>query len=75
MEDHNLMDLQQNGARGGRSTLSQLLVQHERVLKYLEDGDNVDIIYLDFAKAFDKVDLALLLRKVRALGIKGTLGQ
>ena len=75
MEDHNLMDSQQHGARGGRSTLSQLLIQHEIVLKHLENGDNVDIIYLDFAKAFDKVDLALLLRKVCALGIKGVLGQ
>ena len=50
MEVNGLMDSQQHGARGGRSTLSQLLLQHEHVLRLLEDGDNADIVYLDFAK-------------------------
>ena len=53
MEGNGLVDSQQHGARGGRSTLSQLLIQHEQVLRFLESGDNVDIVYLDFAKAFD----------------------
>ena len=34
----------------------------------------MDIIYLDFAKAFDKVDHGVLLHKVRDLGITGKLG-
>ena len=34
----------------------------------------VDIIYLDFAKAFDKVDHGILLRKLREIGISGNLG-
>ena len=34
----------------------------------------MDMVYLDFSKAFDKVDLGLLLRKVRGLGIQGPLG-
>ena len=32
------------------------------------------MIYLDFAKAFDKVDHNILLRKVKAIGIQGKLG-
>ena len=32
-----------------------------------------DVIYLDYAKAFDKVDHALLLKKVRTYGIEGDL--
>ena len=40
----------------------------------LQDGDNVDQIYLDFEKAFDKVDHGILLHKLRALGISGKLG-
>ncbi|KAK8393525.1 hypothetical protein O3P69_006691 [Scylla paramamosain] len=36
----------------GRSCLSQLLVQQEYVLDCLEEGNNVDMVYLDFAKAF-----------------------
>ena len=69
------MDSSQHGARGGRSTLSQLLVQHDHVLKMLEEGDNMDMVYLDFEKAFDKVDHPLLLRKLAALGVEGDLGR
>ena len=40
----------------------------------LENGENVDSIYLDFSKAFDKCDLGILMHKLKALGIKGKLG-
>ena len=42
----------QHGFRRNRSCLS-----HDKVLKYLEEGHNVDCTYLDFAKAFDNVDI------------------
>ena len=32
-----------------------------------------DAILLDFSKAFDKVDIGITLRKMRSLGINGTL--
>ena len=38
-----------------------------------EGADHVDIIYLDFAKAFDKVDHGLLFHKLKKLGICGKL--
>ena len=50
------------------------MLQHYKVLDMLLDGDNVDIIYLDFTKAFNKVDLGLLMEKLRSLGISGLLG-
>ena len=34
---------------------------------------NIDVIYLDFAKAFDKVDHKILLKKIHSLGISGKL--
>ena len=39
----------------------------------LENGDNLEIIYLDFAKAYDKVDHRILIHKLRNIGISGTL--
>ena len=66
-----LLNKSQHGARSGRSTLSQLLLH--KLLEALENRDNIDAIYLDFAKAFDKVDHNLLLRKLKRMGIKGKL--
>ena len=51
------MDQNQHGSRQGRSTLSQLLEHHNEIVTCLENNENVDVIYLDFAKAFDKCDL------------------
>ena len=41
------------------------------VTKFLDDGVPVDVIYLDFAKAFDKVLHARFLKKLEAHGIRG----
>lgn len=38
------------------SCLSQLLSHMGMILTYLKNGSNVEVIYLDFSKAFDKVD-------------------
>ena len=74
LELYRKMDPNQHGSREGRSTLSQLLEHHEEVIKILEEGDNVDSIYLDFLKAFDKCDHGILLYKIKKLGISGKLG-
>ena len=61
----------QHGFRSGRSCLTQLLAHYDNIICLLEEGHNVDVIYLDFAKAFDKVDHNILLKKAHALGIQG----
>ena len=40
----------------------------------MSGGNSVDMVYLDFAKAFDKVDHGVLLHKIKTLGITGRLG-
>ena len=74
MEDHNLFNPRQHGFRIGRSCLSQLLNHYDHILHLLEMGHNVDVIYLDFAKAFDKVDFTVTLKKIKQLGIQGNVG-
>ena len=44
-----------------------------RYLEELEKSNNVDVIYLDFAKAFDKVDHGILLNKLKKIGINGKI--
>ena len=40
----------------------------------LDGGGFVDMVYLDFLKAFDKVDHDILVHKLKALGISWNLG-
>ena len=40
----------------------------------MEKSNNVDVIYLDFTKAFDKVDHGILLNKLKKNGINGKIG-
>ena len=71
MEVNNLMDPQQHGSRQRRSCLSQLLEHYDEILQTLETGCNVDVVYTDFEKAYEKVDHKTLLMKMKTqFGIK-----
>ena len=70
-----LYDKNQHGFRSGRSCLSQLMEHQQKILSYLEEGCDVDVVYLDFAKAFDKVDYGVLIHKLKLIGIGGKLLQ
>ena len=74
LEMHQEMNPKQYGFRSGRSCLSQLLEHHNKILEELEKSNNVDVIYLDFAKAFDKVDDGIVLNKLKKIGINGKIG-
>ena len=41
----------------------------EEITKWVDDGSPVDVVYLDFQKAFDKVPHQRLLLKLKAHGI------
>ena len=71
LEDQNLLPDSQHGFRKGRSCLTQLIEHVDSVLKALNDGNEADVIYLDYSKAFDKVDHKILLRKMQLYGISG----
>ena len=64
----------QHGFRSGRSCLSALLGVFDDLMHMLSSDCTVDMIYLDFSKAFDKVDHGILLHKFKDLGITGKLG-
>ena len=75
MENNNLLSNKQHGFRKKRSCLTQLIDHVDHILKALNSGDEVDTIYLDYAKAFDKVDQQILINKLRRYGIEGNMLQ
>ena len=74
-DEHDLLNDSQHGFRRTRSCLSQLLAHFDHITRLLELGNCVDVVYLDFAKAFDKVDIGITLRKLKSLGIHRHLGK
>ncbi|MES9884124.1 MAG: reverse transcriptase family protein, partial [Sedimenticola sp.] len=73
MDKHNLFSDHQHGFRGGHSCVTQLLEVIETWTEILDSGDCIDIIYLDFRKAFDTVPFERLLSKLHAYGIRGSV--
>ena len=71
---NNLLPNGQHGSRATRSTLTQLLAQWDVILAGLEEGDGVDSVYLDFSKAFDKVETGVLLHKLKDSKVLGKIG-
>ena len=65
----------QHGFVPGRSTQTQLLCHYNDIYEAMIEGKRLDTVYLDFAKAFDKVDHNILLEKVKKHGIGGKIGR
>jgi hypothetical protein len=63
----------QHGFTRGRSCAANLLEFMEPVTAAADEGKSVDIVYLDFAKAFDKVPIQHLISKLSAVGIRGNM--
>ena len=61
----------QHGFMSRKSCLTNLLEYLEVLTKFVDEGYSVDVIYLDFAKAFDKVPHHRLNEKLKAAGISG----
>lgn len=65
--------ISQHGFYKGRSVDTNLLTFTDEILKSMDEGYQVDAVYTDFAKAFDKICHNTLLDRLWALGIHGDL--
>jgi hypothetical protein len=70
---NDLLTSSQHGFMPNRSCCTNLLEFFETVTSVIDQGDPFDVIFLDFAKAFDKVPRERLLEKLRAHGVGGEL--
>ena len=73
LDDTGQLHSAQHGFLPGRSCATQLLTALEDWTQQLENGEAVDVAYLDFRKAFDAVPHKRLIRKLHGLGIRGAL--
>ena len=64
------MDLDREGLV---SLVTAIIDYFNTIVESLLANQNVDVIYLDFAKAFDRVDHGILLGKMRKIGVSGRL--
>ena len=73
LEDSGILSNQQHGFRRNRSCVTNLLEYLDKVTKIIDSGEPVDIVFVDYKKAFDKVDHKSLIAKAKKIGIDGLL--
>lgn len=66
---NNILSQHQHGFRRGMSTVTQLVTTVHEFAAILDRSGQVDVLLLDFCKAFDKVSHAKLLHKLSVLGL------
>ena len=73
LSTHNIPCSDQQGFRKHHSCDSQLLTTIEDFSRHVVTGAQIDVIFLDFSKAFDKVSHQCLFLKLAHYGIQGTV--
>ena len=70
MDNSGVMNSSQHGFTKGRSCLEPFIETFEAWTRILEEGYGVDVVFLDFRKAFDSVSHVKLLQKLRSYRIE-----
>jgi hypothetical protein len=71
--EHQLLRPSQHGRMPKKSCIPNLLEFLEKITKTMDEGEAEDVVFLDFAKAFDKVPHRRLRAQLRAHGMKGSI--
>ena len=73
LTENEVMTTHQHGFRPGRSCNTQPFEVLDDWSKDIEQANPIDVIYLDFQKAFDSVPHQRLLSNLRSYGVAGKL--
>ena len=73
MEENCFFTKHQHGFRKGHSCATQLIEVMEQWTEDLDKKNSIDVIYLDFQKAFDTLPHKRLIHKLKGYGISGIL--
>ena len=63
----------QHGFMSGRSSSTNLVLFTNIVMKAIEDGYQVDTVFTDFSKAFDRVNISILIKKLSLYGFHSSM--
>jgi len=69
VEEKKVTMCSQHGFINGKSCLTSLIAFCDGMTGWVDEGRKVDVVYLDFSKAFDTASLNILIGKLRKCGL------
>ncbi|KAF4804353.1 RNA-directed DNA polymerase from mobile element jockey-like protein [Turdus rufiventris] len=69
MDNKKVIRNSQHGFTKSKSYFNSLIAFYDEIISWMDDGRAVDIVYLDFSKAFNTVSHNILIGKLRKCGL------